>query len=66
MTEIIKTIWGQTKLVRGTLAIGCLTFAGVAILRGIDIPSWFQTLSTTAILSYFVTRGESPTPTSAP
>jgi hypothetical protein len=58
MSEIIKTIWGQTKLARATLAIGCLVFAGVSILQGIDVPPWFETLTTTAVLSYFVTRSD--------
>ena len=57
MKDIIATIWGNTKLTRTILAVGCLAFAGTAILRDIDVPTWFQTLSTTAILSYFVTRG---------
>lgn len=60
--QLITTIWGQTKLARATLAIGCLVFAGVAILQGIDVPTWFETLTTTAVLSYFVTRGDSPAP----
>ena len=57
MGNIIKTIWGNTKLTRTILAVGCLAFSGTAMLQGIDVPTWFQTLSTTAVLSYFVTRG---------
>ena len=57
MKDIISTIWGNTKLTRTILAVGCLAFSGAAMLQEIDVPTWFQTLSTTAVLSYFVTRG---------
>lgn len=57
MKDIISTIYGNTKLTRSILAVGCLTFAGAAMLQGIAVPTWFQTLATTAVLSYFVTRG---------
>ena len=56
MKEIISTLWGGTKLTRSVLAISCSVFAGAAILQGINVPSWYQTLVVSAVLSYFVTR----------
>lgn len=62
MGDIIKTIWGQTKLVRGALAIGLLATVGVCVINEIEVPGWYQTLATTGILSYFVTRGTETIP----
>lgn len=61
MKDIITTVWGQTKLIRGALALGSLIIFGTMLIGETDVPTWFQTLGSTAILSYFVGRAaESP------
>lgn len=57
MQEIFKTIWGQTKLARAALAIGTMVLAGVMILQGVNVPEWWSSMTTAAVLSYFVGRG---------
>ena len=61
MVEIFKVVWGQTKLARAGLAIGSLVLSGVMILQGVDVPEWFSSMRTAAVLSYFVGRGTETT-----